>query len=87
MLVLNILDYISNFVFAFNGTKAYLNHGSCLVRAVLCGILTAVGGGTMRDTLMGAPIFWTKKPLYILTALSFAVLSLIYYGKLPSIYK
>ncbi len=87
MLIFNILDYLSTFVFAFNGAKAHLNYGNCLFRAVLFGVMTAVRGGTIRDTLIGAPIFWTKKPLYIITSIFFAIVSLYYYGKLPGLTK
>ena len=81
MILFSILDYISTFVFAFNGTKAYLNTAKNVnvLSGIFFGILTAVGGGTIRDTLNNVPIFWMKNPLYILSSLIFSVLALYYY--------
>lgn len=39
------------------------------VGAVFLSIVTAVGGGTLRDLMIGAtPVFWLKDPTYIATA-------------------
>jgi len=81
MNIFSIFDYLSTFVFAFNGTKAYLNSTKNvnILAAIFFGIMTAVGGGTIRDTLTNVPIFWMKNPIYILFSLVFSVLALYYY--------
>ena len=36
-----------------------------LLSAIIFGIITAVGGGTVRDLTLGAPIFWISDPSYL----------------------
>lgn len=39
-----------------------------IVGFALLGSVTGIGGGTIRDVLMGAlPVFWVQKPTYLLT--------------------
>ena len=77
----SILGYISTFIFAFNGTKAYLNttKNANIFAGIFFGVVTAVGGGTIRDTLNNVPLFWVNDPLYILFSIIFSVISLFYY--------
>ena len=35
--------------------------------------VTGVGGGTLRDLLIGAPVFWVARPEYIVVCLAAAV--------------
>jgi len=44
--------------------------------AIALGIITAVGGGTVRDVILGVPVFWSEDPSYIWVAL---IISLITY--------
>ena len=40
--------------------------------------MTAVGGGTLRDLLLGtAPVFWVRDPIYVVVALLAAVAVLV----------
>lgn len=40
-----------------------------LFGATFLGVITAIGGGTFRDLLIGAtPVFWLSDPIYIFTA-------------------
>ncbi|MEM8805148.1 MAG: TRIC cation channel family protein [Cyanobacteria bacterium P01_G01_bin.38] len=64
------LDLFSTAVFAASGALvAREQHHNSLI-AVGYAILTAVGGGTLRDILLRQPIFWTKSPAYFLLAMS-----------------
>ncbi len=70
----------------------YLAVSACAITAVLAAdgkrmdlfgvmvlaLVTAVGGGTIRDLCLGArPLFWIEQPLYIWTALGAAVLTFV----------
>ncbi len=70
----------------------YLAVSACAITAVLASdgkrmdlfgvmvlaLVTAVGGGTIRDLCLGArPLFWIEQPLYIWTALGAAVLTFV----------
>lgn len=34
--------------------------------------VTGVGGGTLRDLLIGAPVFWVARPVYLAVCLTTA---------------
>lgn len=70
----------------------YLAVSACAITAVLAAdgkrmdlfgvmvlaLVTAVGGGTIRDLCLGArPLFWIEQPLYIWAALGAAVLTFV----------
>lgn len=74
---ITILDYLSTCVFAYNGTKTTLKYTSSLILSVLFGIITAVGGGTIRDTVHNHKPFWMEKPNYILLSILFGLLAII----------
>lgn len=82
----SVLNYISTCVFAFSGTKIGLHSGDSLIVAVLAGVVTAVGGGTIRDTFNSRPPFWIKQPGYIVISVIFAIIAIFYdHGPSPSI--
>jgi uncharacterized membrane protein YeiH len=37
-----------------------------IVGFVLLGTVTGIGGGTLRDLLLGLPVFWVEAPFYLL---------------------
>lgn len=39
------------------------------------GLVTAAGGGTLRDLLLGKPVFWVSDQSYVLVALAAAMAS------------
>jgi uncharacterized membrane protein YeiH len=36
-----------------------------IVGFILLGVVTGIGGGTLRDVLLGAPVFWVREPAYL----------------------
>ena len=45
--------------------------------AVIAGV-TAIGGGTLRDLLLGRAVFWIANPLYLQVTLAATVFTLLY---------
>ncbi|MBI0476762.1 trimeric intracellular cation channel family protein [Sphingomonas sp. MA1305] len=45
-------------VFAASGALAAAKRGQTAVTLAFFGLITGVGGGTVRDLLIGAPVFW-----------------------------
>lgn len=45
-------------VFAASGALAAARRGQTMVTLAFFGLITGVGGGTVRDLLIGAPVFW-----------------------------
>ena len=52
------LDLAGLAVFAASGALAAAKRGQTIVTAVFFGLITGVGGGTVRDLLIDAPVFW-----------------------------
>lgn len=70
-----LLDLAAVFVFALTGALVASRALLDLVGFMFVACLTAVGGGTVRDLLLGRrPVFWVEAPEYILLACAAAVL-------------
>lgn len=61
--VLIALMYFGDMVFAFSGAVVAGRHRMDLLGIVLIGIVTGIGGGTLRDVLLGNPVWWVHNPL------------------------
>jgi len=61
-------------VFAISG--ALVASRKCLdpVGFALIATVTGIGGGTLRDLLLGQPVFWVSQPHYIGLCVSFAIM-------------
>ena len=81
----NILEYIGTFAFAISGIRLAAIKKFDLFGAYVVGLVTAVGGGTVRDLLLGEPPFWMSQISYLLCtafALLFFIVSRRYLAKL-----
>lgn len=64
--IIQIVDYTGTFVFAISGIMAGVEKKFDLFGVFILGLVTAVGGGTLRDLLIGStPVGWLKDPLYL----------------------
>ncbi len=67
MELLYALDLLGTLVFAISGTLAGIQKRLDMFGALFTGFITAVGGGTIRDVLLGAyPVGWIKDANYLL---------------------
>ena len=72
------LDLASVFIFGLTGALAASRAQLDIVGFVFLACLTAVGGGTLRDVVMGREtVFWIAEPLMIVSATGAAVLVFI----------
>lgn len=56
--LLNYLDWAGVAVFALSGALVAAAKKLTLVTFLFFAVVTGVGGGTVRDLLIGAPVFW-----------------------------
>ncbi|WP_291837421.1 trimeric intracellular cation channel family protein [Brevundimonas sp.] len=68
--VLGALDFAGVAVFAATGALAAARQKHDLVTFAFFGAITGVGGGTLRDLLIGAPVFWVQDWRYIAVCLA-----------------
>ncbi|NJM50324.1 MAG: trimeric intracellular cation channel family protein [Sphingomonadales bacterium] len=55
---LKLLDYVGIAVFAISGALMAARQRQTLVTFAFFALLTGVGGGSVRDLLIGAPVYW-----------------------------
>ena len=55
-----MLDYFGIGVFAVSGALAAAERKLDFVTFIFFAVVTGVGGGTLRDLLIGAPVFWVN---------------------------
>jgi len=72
--ILGLLSDIGIFVFAASGALAAARLRQTLVTFAFFALSTGVGGGTVRDLLIGAPVFWVHDPSQAVICLAAALL-------------
>ncbi|MGM9844464.1 MAG: trimeric intracellular cation channel family protein [Muribaculaceae bacterium] len=72
--VLLIIEVIGTIAFAISGIRLAAAKEFDWFGAYTIGLVTAIGGGTLRDVLLDIPVFWMQTPLYLyVTGISLAV--------------
>lgn len=70
------LDLFGVAVFAVSGSLAAGRKHMDVFGVVVLGLVTALGGGTLRDTLLDAgPVFWIADRIYLLVAVGASLLT------------
>jgi uncharacterized membrane protein YeiH len=70
------LDLLGVAVFALSGVLSAKTMKLDLFGVAVVAIITAIGGGTVRDLLLGrTPVFWMQDETYLLIALATAIIS------------
>ncbi|BDD04044.1 trimeric intracellular cation channel family protein [Aureibacter tunicatorum] len=76
---LYVLDLIGTFVFAISGTRAAADKNMDLFGAAFIGFTTALGGGTIRDILLGTqPVNWFYDETYLWVILSAVIFTYLF---------
>lgn len=74
-----IIDIIGTLVFAISGVLTAIEKKFDLVGSAIIGMVTAIGGGTLRDILIGeTPVGWMKNINYLWIILLALVLSYLF---------
>jgi len=74
-LILMFVNPVGAFVFALSGGIVAVRNKMDIFGAVVLAILTAVGGGTIRDIILNQPVFWLGDPLTIWCAIAGGVMA------------
>lgn len=70
-----ILGMAGTVAFAVTAVLAVIPKGIDLFGACVMGVITAVGGGTIRDIILEVPVFWATDLNYIWVALTASVIA------------
>ncbi|AEF93074.1 Uncharacterized protein family UPF0126 [Desulfotomaculum nigrificans CO-1-SRB] len=79
MTVLYFFDLFGTFAFAVSGALIAIKKEMDLFGVMVLALVTAIGGGTTRDLLLGnTPVFALTEPVYIYVSLSAAILTFLF---------
>ena len=68
-----LLDYFGIAVFAISGALVAAERRLDFVTFIFFAVVTGVGGGTLRDLLIGAPVFWVSTNATLLICMGAAL--------------
>ncbi len=75
----NILDLLGTIAFAISGALAAMNRRLDLFGIFIIAFVTAIGGGTVRDILIGnTPVTWMENTIYIYLIGFVTILAIIF---------
>ncbi|WP_293374705.1 trimeric intracellular cation channel family protein [Nevskia sp.] len=78
-MILQLLDYAGAAVFAISGALAAGRKSLDMLGVVVIALVTATGGGTIRDLLLDRnPVFWIGDPLYVVVIIVAALATIPY---------
>jgi uncharacterized membrane protein YeiH len=73
MPILELLDYAGVAVFAATGALAASRKQVDIIGFLFFAAVTGIGGGTLRDVILGVPVFWVVNPNYLIVCALVAV--------------
>ena len=60
--LIELVDRVGVFVFALSGGMIAVRHRMDLLGVMVVSLFPAIGGGTLRDLLLGVPVFFFGSP-------------------------
>lgn len=64
-LFITIIEVLGTIAFAISGIRLAAAKHFDWFGAYVVGLVTAIGGGTLRDVLLDIPVFWMLSPMYL----------------------
>lgn len=68
------LDWIGIIAFTVTGALVASRKQMDVIGFVVLGTVTGIGGGTLRDVLLGLPVFWIRESAYLITCALVSIL-------------
>ncbi len=75
--MIQIIDLLGVGVFAISGALLAGRKQMDLFGVLVLALITGIGGGTLRDLLLGVPVFWINQPVYIVVGVGAALATVI----------
>ena len=78
-----VIDILGVIAFAISGVLVAMDKKLDLFGVFIIAFVTGVGGGTLRDLLIGnTPVLWMQQPFYIYTVIVTVIFSIVFRDKL-----
>ena len=71
--LVHFFDVLAAIVFAVSGALVASRKGMDVMGFIWLAVVTGVGGGTVRDLILGVPVFWVRNPVHVSACLVTAV--------------
>ncbi len=88
LVVYNLLvSLVAVAVFAVTGVLAGLRKGSDLFSLLVFGLVTSLGGGTIRDMILNVHVFWVQNVVFVWVAVVASFGTFLIYPHVQRVYK
>ena len=67
--LLNVIEFLGTFAFAISGIRHAAAKHFDWFGGFVCGIAVAIGGGALRDMMLGVTPFWMTSSIYLICTL------------------
>ena len=78
--IILVIELLGTFAFAISGIRHAAAKNFDWFGGYVCGIAVAIGGGTIRDLMLGTTPFWMTTPIYMICT-AVALLTVAFFGK------
>ena len=78
--IIKIIELLGTFAFAISGIRHAAAKQFDWFGGYVCGVAVAIGGGTIRDVMLGTTPFWMTTPIYLICT-AVALLTVAFFGK------
>ncbi|WP_422084077.1 trimeric intracellular cation channel family protein [Ulvibacterium sp.] len=83
-----IIDILGTIAFAISGVLVAMEKKLDLFGVFIIAFVTAVGGGTLRDVLIGdTPVVWMRNPDYVITIAGSVIFAILFVNQLKYLRK
>ncbi|ASV31393.1 trimeric intracellular cation channel family protein [Maribacter cobaltidurans] len=84
----NLIDVLGTIAFAISGVLVAMDKRLDVFGVFIIAFVTAVGGGTLRDVLIGStPVGWMTQPNYVVVIVITVVISILFVDRLKNFRK
>lgn len=80
--VLLIIEFIGTFAFAISGVRMAAAKHFDWFGGFVCGFAVAIGGGTIRDVMLGVTPFWMTSSIYFICTIIALLVGILFSKKL-----
>ena len=78
--IIKLIELLGTFAFAISGIRHAAAKHFDWFGGYVCGIAVAIGGGTIRDVMLGTTPFWMTNPIYLICT-AVALLMVAFFGR------
>ena len=82
-----VLFHVATGIFAVTGVLAAARQNMDVVSFIIIGVVTALGGGTLRDITLGVPVFWLQHASFLYVACGAALATFFFEQRFRATFK